>query len=77
MTNAASVLQDGYRELTWYRDHVAEMKKHYDGEFVAICNQAVVGHARTMAGLMRLLEKKNISLSRPLIQYVSSMKEIL
>jgi len=77
MTQALKMLQRGYADLDWFQTNLAQIKKSYDKQFVAVHEHQIIVSASSMDALMKELKRKKINAANVLISYVSKVQQIL
>lgn len=70
------LLKEADSDLVWFKDHLEELKKSHDQEFIAIKNGRIVGADKNVEKLLKSLKKEKIDSKNVLIQFVSSIPTI-
>lgn len=70
------LLNEADSDLVWFKEHLEELKKSHDDEFIAIKHRQVVESDKDIERLLRNLKKKKIDSKNVLIQFVSSIPTI-
>ncbi|HLD15759.1 MAG TPA: DUF5678 domain-containing protein [Candidatus Nanoarchaeia archaeon] len=71
------LLNESESALDWFAENIQELKKNFDGEFVAFNKGKVMAHNKDMGKLLDTLKKENVDPSKVVIQFVSKIKMIL
>lgn len=58
------------KEVDWFERNIADLRRSYAGEFIAIKDRKVIGHDKKAADLLRGLRRDGVVLSDALIQRV-------
>ncbi len=71
------LLRSAARDSDWFSAHFNEILKKFDGEFVAIKNQAVVASSRSFDDVLSKIRERGFDPVRVKIKYVTSVHTIL
>lgn len=71
------ILSGSIADLKWFQENSSKIKEKYEGEFIAIRNQEVIGFAPTAKILIKKLDKKGGNSNLVLIKYVTPKGEIV
>ena len=64
-------------DLEWFRDNINRLKEKYDQNYIAIENNEVLAHDKTINGLIKKLRQMGKDSSKIFIQFVSKLRVVL
>lgn len=77
MNQELVLLNEMDSNLAWFKKHLDELKEKFDGMFVAIKDDKVIGSNEDLKELVNDLKNKNENPVRVLIQFISKIPVIL